>query len=750
MKKCLVYTIISIIYCSLMFGQAEENWKNYTDMKNVQSVLQIDGTFWAATSGGLFSYNQENGSFIQLTKSEGLNSQILSAITYDRSNNIWTGAVNGIINRFNPQTGTVTAILDIFRSDKTRKQINHLMVEGDSIYVSSDFGISVINSSRFSFNDTYIKLGDFPTESKIISCFKNDLIYACTEQGVAIQKNGTSNLSAPESWNSFFLNVDIDATAARKITKFSGSLYLATDKGVFKFTDSVWENNLLSNVDIIDITADNSFLYIITKKEIYLYDGVNITLHNSVSDNLFSSIALESGKFIIGSDNGIYFPNADTLKSIAPNGPQANLFNYMAVDNQQNLWSGTGKDNAGEGVYKFDGMSWTNFNKSTAPIFPNDDFHKVFAGNNDKVYFCSWGFGFIEYNQGEMIRYTPDNSPLLPIPGSESFTVISAVQTDSRKNAWSLNFWTDPAQPLAVLLDQPVISGSDTTSWYTFSFSNPIISNSDYLDEMVIDQYDTKWFTVRDKGLYYFNENGTFEDKSDDLYGRLTTADGLTQGNITAIAVDRRGELWIGKNPGVNVLVDPSRPKTSIVFDLKAFRSQLITSIAVDAINRKWVGTKEGVFVMSSDGNEVLAYYNSSNSPIIYDDIKSIAIDKNNGITYIGTDFGVTAVKTSSVEPQDSFDELFLYPHPFIVGETISNLTIKGLVQNTELKILDINGKLVRLIEAGTNSSPGGSIAYWDGKDDLGNFVSTGIYFIVAYDRDATNTITSKVAVIRK
>ncbi len=51
-------------------------------------------------------------------------------------------------------------------------------------------------------------------------------------------------------------------------------------------------------------------------------------------------------------------------------------------------------------------------------------------------------------------------------------------------------------------------------------------------------------------------------------------------------------------------------------------------------------------------------------------------------------------------------------------------------MQDTNIKILSISGALVTEF-----SSPGGRTAYWDGKDDNGDLVSTGVYIIVAFDQ---------------
>ena len=72
-------------------------------------------------------------------------------------------------------------------------------------------------------------------------------------------------------------------------------------------------------------------------------------------------------------------------------------------------------------------------------------------------------------------------------------------------------------------------------------------------------------------------------------------------------------------------------------------------------------------------------------------------------------------------------------------------MTIEGLVKNSDIKILTISGKLVKQF-----TSPGGRVAYWDGRDNSGNLVSSGIYLVVAYDTEGNNVTTGKVAVLRK
>jgi ligand-binding sensor domain-containing protein len=162
-------------------------------------------------------------------------------------------------------------------------------------------------------------------------------------------------------------------------------------------------------------------------------------------------------------------------------------------------------------------------------------------------------------------------------------------------------------------------------------------------------------------------------------------------------------------------------------------------------LNQKWVGTNQGLFLVDQDGTNLLAVYNSQNSPLLSDIIQNLAIDQNTGTVYASTNAGLISLKTSSVKPVESFSGLRIYPSPFIIKSVSNTLTIDGLIANTDIKILTISGKLVRQF-----SSPGGRVAYWDGRNDAGSLVNSGIYIIVAYDTEGNSVASGKVAILRQ
>jgi hypothetical protein len=203
----------------------------------------------------------------------------------------------------------------------------------------------------------------------------------------------------------------------------------------------------------------------------------------------------------------------------------------------------------------------------------------------------------------------------------------------------------------------------------------------------------------------------------------------------------------VGTNTGLSIIVNPRSPKAQggIRRVFIAFQ-EYINDIAIDPIGNKWVGTKDGVFVLSSDGTALLAQYTVENTSgkLIDNDVRAVAFDDQRGIAYFGTGKGLSSLATTAVAPVENFGGLSISPNPFYLPSA-KGLQIDGLVRDSNIKILTVNGRLVREF-----ASPGGRIAFWDGHDSAGILVPSGIYFIIASSAEGEQLTTAKVAVLRK
>jgi len=743
--KIISVFLFATIFSAILYSQQPTNWKNYTDMKQVNSIQANNNGVWAATGGGGFFYDIALDDYTKLTKTDGLFSTSLTATCVDNYGKVWFGSSSGALNISDPSKNSIRTILDIYNSDNVNKQINELIVSGDTIFISTEFGLSLINSNTLTFYDTYSKFGNLGSFIRVVSTFKLNLIYACTEFGIALQKAEATNLSAPESWNVYTTSNGLPSNIIRKVRLFRDTIIAATDKGLSMFNGTSWQTFLPSfnNISIIDILVLNDSLLISHGNSISVYfQGILTTIFTSPLEirKISSSSA---GLFATSPTGVIKIENGIVTERIIPNGPEANQFPNMIIDGKSNLWSASGKDGNGKGLYKYDGIQWSVYDVANYPILYQNDYYSVFSSSENTIYAGNWGQGFAKIKDDVITRFHSGNTPMVGIPNDPNFIVITGFAEDSKNNIWILNLNAADRKSLYMLTPDSI--------WY--SYGNPLEQHSSFSEvkNLLLDQYGSKWYAMSNEGslgLFYYNEKGTYSEAADDTYGYITKTNGLSDNTVNCIISDQRGDLWIGTGLGVNVITNTStilssnpQLRISSVFVL---RQQTINCIGVDPLNQKWIGTNQGLLLVNSDGSRLIATYDSKNSPILSDVIRSIAIDENNGIVYVGTDAGLTSFETPSVKPLENFSELFVYPNPLLVEDKNEFLTIDGLIKDSEIKILSISGKLISAF-----SSPGGRVAYWDGKDLDGKLVNSGIYLVVAYDKEGNNVATSKVAVLR-
>lgn len=747
--KILFFLLIVYFCTTTALPQQFINWKNYTALKNVQDVAISGNQIWSAATGGAFQFTPESNTFITLHKSEGLKGNSLTSVIEDNSGRIWFGSAEGIIDIYNEDTGSLEVILDIFNSNQINKRINDFSITGDTIIVASDFGVSLINSGSLLFFDTFFKFGTFASNTKVNCAVKNSLFYVCTDQGVAIQKPGATNLSAPESWNVYSSSNGLPSNKTFKPGLFQGNLIVSTDKGFSKFENNIWNNFIteLANININDFQISGDSIIILAQKNIYLYYNQTLSvLYNSA----VSISKIEFGKnlgYVCASTNGTLFLNTLMIGDfVSPNAPPANQFPSMSVDDNSKLWSASGKDVTGIGYYTYENENWNYFNASNTPELPTNAVYHAFTSGTT-AYLGGWGYGFLEVNGDNKKLFNRANTGMQGIPSNPDFVVVTGFGKDSRNNLWALNYWAVDRNTLSMRTPDSV--------WYHFTIPAAQGRTLLGIENLAIDPYDTKWYSCTDGsnsrfGVFYFNENKTYEDPADDRSDFLTTSDGLNQNDIRDVVVDRRGDVWVGTSLGVNIITNTSAIPTSgssalRISNVFVLRQQSINAIAVDPLNQKWIGTNEGLLLVNSDGSRLITTFTAQNSALLSNIIRSIAIDENKGIVYVGTDEGLTSFETPYIKPLESFNELFVYPNPYKIKSGNNLLTIDGLIRDTEIKILTIDGILVSQF-----FSPGGRTAYWDGKNKNGELVNTGVYIIVAFNADGNEVVTGKVAVLRE
>ena len=259
-----------------------------------------------------------------------------------------------------------------------------------------------------------------------------------------------------------------------------------------------------------------------------------------------------------------------------------------------------------------------------------------------------------------------------------------------------------------------------------------------------------KWFASPDNGVLVFDE-GDMDNPNDDRYFTVNTSTTLLPSNkVNSLVVDNDGEIWIGTLEGTIVfecsfqIFDNQCPGRLIIVSADDFgdhllRTQSITAMAIDGANRKWFGTTNGIFVQSADGTEEVYAFNSDNSPLFSNNITALAYDGTTGEMYIGTDKGMISYRTDATTGGTTHaEQVYAFPNP--IEPTYSGpIAIKGLVDEANVKITDINGQLVFETRAL------GGQAIWNGIDYTGRKASSGVYLVFSTNNDGLETMVTKL-----
>jgi len=139
-------------------------------------------------------------------------------------------------------------------------------------------------------------------------------------------------------------------------------------------------------------------------------------------------------------------------------------------------------------------------------------------------------------------------------------------------------------------------------------------------------------------------------------------------------------------------------------------------------------------------------HYTPDNSGLPDKIVNSIFVDPKSGSAYIGTESGLAIFRGAFSEIRSELSLVTAGPNPFLVdGQRI--FTIKNLVPKSTVKILTINGRLIRELNQ-DNGYVIGSRAEWDGRDAGNRRVASGIYLFIVYNEEGL-TRSGKISVVR-
>ncbi|HLC83166.1 MAG TPA: two-component regulator propeller domain-containing protein, partial [Bacteroidia bacterium] len=436
-----------------------------------------------------------------------------------------------------------------------------------------------------------------------------------------------------------------------------------------------------------------------------------------------------------------------------PNGPGSeSVLNMSLEKNQLYVAPGGYAKYFIDGIYQFKEDQWYNIRSNTTTVSMDSiyDIMNVLVDPNDpkRLYATTWNQGMLELYDGQAVKvYNTTNSSLSDIDAAGYNIWTYGLAIDEGGNLWVSNSG----------VSNSLCYKNTSGVWGALNFES--IINKASVEQILIDKQDQKWVVISNSGggilVYKGNTTATPVLGSNAKKLTITAGNGGLPSNVVyCLAEDLDDEIWVGTDKGVAVFYSQENVFSGSNFDAQQIlleqdghvqillETENVLSIAVDDANRKWIGTSNsGVYLMSADGTTQIHHFDISNSPLFSNTVKSITINHETGEVYFGTSKGIISYRGTSIEAFENFTDVYAFPNP-VKHDYEGPIAIKGLMNNSTLKITDISGTLVYEMK-----SEGGQ-AIWYGKNFKDERVSSGVYMVFCTSEDGANKMVTKILVI--
>jgi len=762
MKNSLIKAGISVFLLISLFQVKIHaqvgTWKYYRAYQNATIVAETPHLVFAVYDGSLLSYNPDDKEVKLYSTQTGLsdiNIQLMAycsecnalVLVYDNANiDIFMGE-NEIYN------------LSFIKDDLyiQNKTIYNLEIIGKYAYISTAFGIVVVDIAQKEIKETY-RL-DVVTRSV---CLWGDYLFAATNDGIKMA-SVSSNLLDKDSWKPYGdLTISAaDAIWVKKILVFNNHLvigiwgnvyYLASPQSIVNLSNNFRQMGVFNNQLIIASPGQVSFYSDFNQVQQLSLDIQAFDCLNS-PNRYWVGLAGDGGLAAIDKqDNAAGYEMA--VDGIKVDSPKRNLNFFMTFAAGKLLITGGGRSAARSNIagtlMVYENGHWTNFDENKiaqdAGLPSCTDLMSVAVDptNTNHYFVGSWGEGLYEFVNNQLVnRHDSRNTNGKLQFANPNDTRITGLVYDKNNNLYMVN--GDVQNGMASL--------SADGQWQNY-FIQPLSENP-YPDRILIDHNNYKWLNIWrvHSGVIVLDENNQMVGFSNTFQDQLETNIGATA--YLCMAETSDGTVWMGTDIGLIYFLSPQQVNNKTCYRIVSkdqygenfypLLNEKINAIAIDGGDRKWLGSENsGVFLVEQSGGETnIENFNTSNSPILSNRINSIAINNETGEVFIGTDKGLCSYMSHVTPGKPDFSSgVHAFPNP-VRPATNTQVSITGLMQNSIVKITDVAGNLLN------QGQSTGSLYTWNLTNRSGQTVKAGIYLVFAASPDGSQGVVTKIMVIK-
>ena len=773
MNHCQPFAfILRFLLCLFLLGGAISSygqsslplggWRLHVPYHQGKAVALAGDKVYVAAEKGLFYFDKEFNTTQPISKVDGLNEQQISTIAYDEATKTLVIAYQNT-NLDLIQNSRIINVNDILRKAVSGdKAINDVSIHNKLAYISSTFGVVVLDLVKHEVRDSYRNLGPNGEAVNVkAAAILRDSIYLTTDVGVLSAIHTGTNLQDYRNWGRLNSGLPLNGSSADKLAVFNSKLYVSSGGGVYTLHNRVWVPETLPlNGAVVSFNASATHLSISSAT------SITLVAKNGTAKNYTHQLIKAPRKAEVGQDGAIWVAdsqaglvklnqNGTEATAYTPNGPySASSFKIYTYGGKVYVLSGGYssaylQNGTWNGFYVYDQGRWESYNRF---LYPDQSFVKgydmvdaVYNPTTKMLYLASYGNGVIEWESPDKaLLYNGHNSTLLSalsFSDKTDYVRVTSLAVDADGNVWAVNRNQFTGAPGLHML-------KPDGTWKSFIVPN--VPDASNLDQLLIDDYGQKWLSVarranRRNGLVVFDETKNRVKELSVGNG----SGGLPNGDVYALAKDLNGDIWVGTANGVGVFYNSGSVFTEQSYDARIpivdrrplLDGQTVRAIAIDGANRKWMGTDNGLWLFNPEGDKLIRHFNTSNSPMPSNKVLSVAVEHTSGEVFVATDAGVASYRAEATITEGKAECATVFPNPVRKNYT-GLIGVSGLPNNANVRITDVAGMLVYKTKA-----TGGTLA-WDARDYNGKRVKAGVYLVMSASDDGTQTCISKIAVL--
>lgn len=751
MRKQLYIPFIIFSFLGLTLnGQ----WREHLSYQNTLQVISGD-KIYAATTAALFSVDNSL-EINRYHKVNGLSDIGVQQIGWDRQTEQLIIAYKN--SNLDILKGGITRnISDIQKSTISgNKTIQAIYASGGTAFLSTGLGIILVNLTKYEIRDTWI-IGNGGRQIGVNAFSEdNQHYYAATDEGLKkIPKSGLDPANF-RNWESVPgpTNGRINFTGI-----INNQLLIAKNDSLFIQENNQWK--LLfqeSNWKINHTGISNNKITVCLRtpsgnsKVIIL--NLNGSIEKTISapgiiSNPTAAIIVNSTVWVSDLFGGLSSFDRTTERYI-PNGPIGISSGEFAF-HKEVLFQGAGAVNAAwnyqynrEGILTYKEGIWSNMGAFNTPILDSvlDIITIAIDPRDGTIWGGSYGGGLIKKTNNQIQVFKQNNSSLQAAIGDPGNIRVSGLAFDRNNHLWISNYGAPQALKLKTKEDK----------WVGFSIPFNLIENA--TAQIIADDFEQLWIqSPKGNGLILYKYGNNIETTGDDQWKLFKQGVGngnLPSNNVLSLLKDKDNNIWIGTDDGIGIITCASSPFSGCEATLPIiqqdqfagflFKGEQVQCMAVDGANQKWIGTQNGVWLLSADAKKIIHHFTVANSPLLSNDIKKIGIDPITGEVYFATFNGLCSYRGAATEPKENLNNILVFPNP-VPPLHNGPIAIRGLTENTIVKITELNGRMVF-----QSRSLGGQVV-WNGRDYLGNKIASGVYLVFARDEKGNENMVTKIVI---